>query len=374
MPRPSLLGTTSPSLPLCTLESLREPLGGRPREGTEGAAIVRWSTTRLSSNRGRRPPAEGGGAGAGGASSSLDESDSTGLGLWILERFSLYRSEWLRLEGARFITAGTPSGVGALAAATLFSTGSGFATGGTRLGTALFLEFGTRLGLVSFLEALDGHDRFTGSGCGLTGGSGSDFGGGGCCLPSLMVILPFCIWQGPSSSDRAAAVPVGIAGGRSGGDGLRGAGRAWLAGCTGLREELECTGERENMGAILAGERISARPSGLGLLSMCARSASLLLGYCERMGVKESSSTRESSALDWRPAMVASPPRPVAGEPRLSMKSASFQLWVSRLASGAEPSLSELSESLPEPEAEDESSESLELDSDDDIFSTRDGS
>lgn len=225
---PSLLGTTSPSLPLCTLESLREAFGGRPRAGTEGAAIVRWSTTRLSSNRGRRPPAEGGGAGAGGASSSLDESDSTGLGLWILERFSLYRSEWLRLEeGARVITGVTHSGVGALAAATLFSTGSGFTTGGTRLGTALFLEFGTRLGLVSFLEALDGHDRFTGSGCGLMGGSGSDFGGGGCCLPSLMVILPFCIWQGPSSSDKAAAAPVGIAaGGRSTGDGLRGAGRA----------------------------------------------------------------------------------------------------------------------------------------------------
>lgn len=104
---------------------------------------------------------------------------------------------------------------------------------------------------------------------------------------------------------------------------------------------------------------------------MCATSASLLFGYCERMGVKESSSTRESSARDWRPAMVASPPRPMAEELRLSMKSASCQL--SRPASGAEPSLSELSESLPDPEAEDESSESLELDSDDDIFSTRGG-
>lgn len=45
----------------------------------------------------------------------------------------------------------------------------------------------------------------------------------------------------------------------------------------------------------------------------------------------------------------------------------------SRLVSGAEASLSELSDSLSEPEAEEESSESLELDSDEDIFPTSGG-
>lgn len=73
--------------------------------------------------------------------------------------------------------------------------------------------------------------------------------------------------------------------------------------------------------------------------------------------------------------MGASPAPKPTGELRFSIRSASFQLWVlgSLLVSGADPSLSELSESLPEPDAEEESSESLELDSDDDIFSTSDG-
>lgn len=70
MPLPSLLGTTSSSL--CTLESVRDGLGGRPR-GTVATVEFRCSA-RPSSLDNSRPIAEGG----RGPSSSLDESDSTG--------------------------------------------------------------------------------------------------------------------------------------------------------------------------------------------------------------------------------------------------------------------------------------------------------
>lgn len=265
-----------------------------------------------------------------------------------------------------------PMGVGSLAV--LSPSNASVLAGRTGAAGILFLAGGARLGLVSFFAALDGHDRFTGSGCLAAGGSGSDLGGGGCCLPSLMVILPFCIWQGPSSSDRAAVTPVrGFAGWRPCGEGLCGAARALLVKGSGLRDGLECTGERRKLDGLVTGERIRSKPSGLGLLSMTSMSA-CAFGNWERMGVKESSSTRESSARDCRPMGASPAPKPTE-ELRFPIRSASCQLWVlgSLPVSGADPSLSELSESLPEPDAEEESSESLELESDDDIFSTSDG-
>lgn len=73
MPIPSLLGTTSSSF--CTLESVRDGLGGRPRD--VAATVEFRCSARLSSLDDSRPAAEGG----GGPSSSLDESDSTRRGL-----------------------------------------------------------------------------------------------------------------------------------------------------------------------------------------------------------------------------------------------------------------------------------------------------